>query len=132
MSMTVQTIDLGDVRLGNTLNQDELLTFGGAGTEPKGTILARATDTGKLIPYVKGGSTNGNGVPKAILEAAAVATGAGDVRVRPIVKGDVSKRRLIIKAAGDSSTVDSVVMDLLRNTGINVLDVADNHVADNQ
>ncbi len=98
--------------------QDETFTAAGAGTTPAGTILARSTASGKLILYVKGGSTDGNGVPVAVLSTDLVAAGAGDVFCRPVVKGQVAKTRLVIAADGDNSNIDKAVQDLLRGIGI--------------
>lgn len=130
--MTVTSIDLSGFIVANPEHQNETFEAAGAGTTKARTILARKADDGKLIPYVKGGAANGNGVPVAILENDVVAGGAGDHAIRPIVGGKVRKSALIIAADGDDSNIDGAVRDLLRNVGILAVDIADHHVADNQ
>lgn len=117
-------IDFGSLVLETPLFSDELLTVAGAVTLKKGTILARSTATDKLVIFVKGGVTNGNGVPKAVLPEEYVAEGAGDLRVRAIVQGVVNKRRLVIHADGDDSNIDGAVKDQLRDYKITPVDVA--------
>jgi hypothetical protein len=116
--MTITNNDLGSVELEGAVCDDELVTFGGADTFAAGTILARDSSTDKLVLFVKGGSTNGNGTPKAVLSYAVTATGAGDVKSRVIVKGRVIRERLIIDADGTGENIDEVVLDQLRNYGI--------------
>lgn len=94
---------------------NEVITFGGAGTLLAGTILARDTATLKLIPFLKGGVTNGDGVPKAVIRDAVTATGAGDVPCKPIIGGRLRKDKLVIDADGDASNVDKAVEDELRD-----------------
>jgi hypothetical protein len=122
--MVHTTFDVGSVQIGGCKFRDELITFGGADDLAEGTILARDSVSLKLRLYVKGGSTNGNGIPKAVLTHRLIATGAGDLPVRPIISGDVNKQRLVIDADGNSSNVDAAVIDQLRAVGIIVQDVA--------
>ncbi len=119
-NMTETTIDLGNVAIGDDESafEDELLTFGGAATIKAGTILARASNTLKLVPFVKGGSSNENGIPKAVLTYEVTADGAGDVPVRALMKGHVNRDRLVINADGDGSNVDAAVCDQLRSYSI--------------
>lgn len=119
-NITVTDIDLGPVVLdGGVYEHGALLTFAGADDFPAGTILARNTSAPtKFVPYVKGGSSNGNGVPRAVLTQAVSKSGSGDVPVDVLVGGMVNKRRLIIDAQGDGSAIDGNVIDLLRQTGI--------------
>lgn len=130
-NFTNTTVYVGSVALRDCLHQDEELTFGGAGTVLEGTILARSTSTGKLIPYVKGGSSDGDGVPRAVLPYTVEATGAGDVPVRPIISGVVNVAKLVIHADGDAENIDGAVRDLLRATGIIPVDVNDLGRVDN-
>jgi len=98
--------------------RDELVTFAGAATFAAGCILARDSSTLKLVVFVKGGATNGNGIPKAVLTAPLTATGAGDVKTRVLIEGKVKKERLVINADGDDSNIDAAVVDQLRAFGI--------------
>jgi hypothetical protein len=115
---TTQTIDLCNVAIEQSVCEDELLTLGGAATVKAGTILARDSSTGKLVIFVKGGSTNGNGVPKAVMTYETSADGAGDIPVRPLISGRVNRDRLVIHADGDDSNVDGAVADGLRAASI--------------
>lgn len=131
-NLTITNLDLGNVILQEVDARDELLTFTGAGTVLEGTILARDSVSEKLIPFVKGGSTNEDGIPKAVISYEVVATGAGDEAIRALVAGKVRKQRLVIFADGDSSNVDDVVIDQLRDFSIIALDVQELNILDNQ
>lgn len=98
--------------------RDELVTFAGAATFAAGTILARDSSTLKLVLFVKGGSTNGNGIPKAVLTYPVTSAGAGDVKSRALIAGHVRKEKLVINADGDDSNIDGAVIDQLRAYGI--------------
>lgn len=109
-----------------------VFTAAGAGTTLKGTILARDTSTNKLVVYVKGGTTNGNGIPLTVLMSDVETTGAGDYNVRGMTSGIVREDHLVIAADGDASNVDHVERDGLRNFNVDVMKVTDNSVLDNQ
>jgi hypothetical protein len=119
--VTSTTNDSGTVVLRNEQHQDEFLTFATGGTVVRGTILARDGSSLKLVPFVKGGTIdsagNGNGAPKAVIDYDVTAAGAGDVRVRVLVRGVLSKVRLVIAADGDASRIDAGVADQLRMCG---------------
>ena len=131
-NITITNVDLGNVVLQDADFRDELLTFAGAATVLEGTILARDSVSGKLVPFVKGGSTNENGIPKAIVSYAVTATGSGDVAIRAAVAGKYRKERLVINADGDASNVDNVVIDQLRDYGLVAIDVTELAALDNQ
>lgn len=122
-NMKETIVDTGSVVLEDGEFRDELLTSAGAATYKEGTILARASNTLKLVPFVKGGSTNENGIPKVVLTYEAVAPGAGDISVRVMIAGDVKKERLVIHADGDDANVDAAVVDQLRSYGITPVSV---------
>lgn len=117
-NITVTNVDLGSVEVEGAICLDDVVTFGGADSFVAGTILARDSISEKLVLFVKGGSTNQNGIPKAVLTYGIESSGAGDVRARVLVRGHVNRDRLIIDADGDGSNVDDVVIDQLRNYGI--------------
>jgi hypothetical protein len=129
--MTTTQIDLSNVILQDAKFRDELLTFAGAGTVAAGTILARDSVSLKLVPFVKGGSTNENGIPKAIVTYDVTAAGAGDVAIRAGVSGAYRAEELIIDADGDASNVDGAVLDQLRAYGLTPIDVQELNIADN-
>lgn len=116
-------IDIGELTLDRCEFEDGVIAFGGADVLARGTILARHSGNGKFQIFVKGGSSNGNGTPKAVLDHELIATGAGDLPVRAIVDGKVNKRRLIIDADGDDSNIDGAVLDQLRDYKITALEV---------
>lgn len=122
-NITTTSINVGNVTLQGEQFRDELLTFAGAATMVAGTILARDSVSLKLVKFVKGGSSNGNGIPKAVLTYDVTATGAGDVAVRALEKGEVNKKRLVIDADGNDSNIDGAVIDQLRAVGIMPIDV---------
>jgi len=132
MNMTVTNVDLGSVILSEASFRDELLTFAGAATIKEGTILARDTGTNKLVPFVKGGVANGNGIPNSIVTYDVTADAAGDVAVRVGVSGKYRKERLVIDADGDATNVDSAVIDQLRDFGLVPIDVEELAKLDNQ
>lgn len=131
-NITITNCDLGNVILEGADIRDELLTFAGAATVLEGTILARDSVSLLLVPYVKGGVTNENGIPKAVLTYDVTAAGAGDEAVRACVGGKVRKERLIIDADGDGSNIDDAVLDQLRDYAIIPIDVQELNILDNQ
>jgi len=132
MNMIATNNDLGSVVFRDPIFKDEALTFSAAGTVLEGTILARDSSTGKLIPYVKGGSTSDNGIPKAVLTYEVTATASGDVQIRAAVGGIFKKGRLVIAADGDDTNIDNTVLDAMRLYGLNTETVQDLSVLDNQ
>jgi len=123
--------DLGSVIVQDAEFKDELLTFAGADDLLEGTILARDSVSLKLVIFVKGGITNENGIPKAILTYAVSAAGAGDVAVRAGIAGSYRKERLVIDADGDDSNIDNAVIDQLRDYGLTPLNVDELNIPDN-
>ena len=132
MALTITNVDLGSVVLKDGQFRDDTLEFGGAGTYAEGTILARDSVSGNMLPFIKGGITNENGIPKAVLTYDVVAAGAGDEVGRVLVAGQVRKERLIIDADGDDTNIDDAVIDGLRNYGIVAHDVKELAILDNQ
>ncbi len=128
----ITNVDLGSVILQNAQFRDGLITFAGAATLSEGTILAVDSISQKFVPFVKGGTTNENGLPKAVLTYDVEATGAGDVSSRVGVAGSYRLERLVIDADGDASNIDQVVIDQLRVYGLVPIDVAELNILDNQ
>jgi len=131
-NLTITNNDLGGVVLKGGQFRDELITFAGADTFVAGTILARDSGTLKLVKFVKGGVTAGNGIPKAILTYDVVATAAGDVPSRVAVSGEFVKSRLVIDLDGNDTNVDAAVIDQLREYGLTPVTVTDLSKLDNQ
>lgn len=116
-------IDTGDLEIGPCEYEDGLINFSGADLLVRGTILARDSSTLKFRIFVVGGSTNENGIPKAVLAHDVEATGSGDLAVRAIVEGNVNQDRLVIDADGDASNVTAAVRDKLRDYKITCSEV---------
>ena len=116
-------VDLGSVIIDRGTFADGLVIFAGADIYAPGTILARQTTNLKFQLYVKGGSSNGNGVPVGVLVNESVRTGSGDNKERIMMNGEVNENRLIIDSDGDNSNIDATVKDLLRQTGLYPVDV---------
>lgn len=131
-NITITNNDLGNVILQDAQFRDGPITFAGADTLLEGTILAVDSVSLKFVPFVKGGVTNENGIPKAILTYEVVATGAGDIQSRVGVAGSYRKERLVIDADGDASNVDQAVIDQLRDYGLVPIDVQELNILDNQ
>ena len=112
--------------------QDEQITFAGVATLLAGTILARDSVSLKLVPFVKGGVTNENGIPKAVLQDALTSTGAGDFTARPLIGGQVRAGDLVIDADGDASNIDAAVTDQLRDFTIVPMETTQLGQPDNQ
>ncbi len=123
--------DIGSIAISEIRAQDDQLTFDSAGTVLAGTILARDSTTGFLVPYEKGGTTDGNGVPKVVTSVEVVAVGSGEEPVRVLISGVLNKQRLVIDADGDDSNIDLVVRDALRNYSLIPVDVTELNTFDN-
>lgn len=130
-NLTITNCDIGNVVLEGADIRDELLTFAGAATVLEGTILARDSVSLKLVPYVIGGVTNENGIPKAVLTYDVTAAGAGDEAVRAMVGGKVRKERLIVDADGDGSNITDAILDQLRDYAIIPIDGQELNIYDN-
>jgi len=131
-NITVTNNTLADPIFSSSVTRDDVLAMAGAATVKPGTILARDSASGKLVLFVKGGSTNGNGVPKAIITYEVVVAGAGDTPISAAVSGEYRKQKLVIATDGDASNIDAVVMDQLRDYGMTPIDVSELNILDNQ
>lgn len=131
-NMTVTNVNLKSPLLSDAEFRDELLTLAGADVIAEGTILARDSVSLKLVLFVKGGSTNQNGIPKVILPYTVTSTGAGDVPVRAAVSGKFRKEKLIIDADGTGANIDAAVLDQLRDYSLVPINVTELNIADNQ
>lgn len=131
-NLTITNLDLGSVILGKAEHIDVEITFAGADTFAPGTILARDSISLKHVLFVKGGSTNENGIPKGVLTEEVVAGGSGDEHARLMISGSVRKERLIIDADGDDSNIDGAVIDQLSDFGITSINKTELMKLDNQ
>ncbi len=117
-NLVTTTIDYVAVELRQVVYGDGLLKFAGVATVLAGTILARDTSDNTLIPYVIGGSTNGNGIPCAVLPNDVTSTGAGNIAIRAIISGSVNRNRLIVNADGTGVNITKQIEDQLRARSI--------------
>jgi len=131
-NINITNNDLSTVILVDAEFDDGLLTFAGAGTVIEGTIVARDSVSLKFVPYVIGGLTNENGIPKAVLTYDVVAAGAGDEAIRAMVAGRVRAERLVVNADGDASNITDAILDQLRDYGIVAQSVTELNILDNQ
>lgn len=114
-NLTITNNESRSIAIWEPVSQNELLTFAAAETVLKGTILARDSVSLKMVPFVKGGTTNENGIPKAIVPCEVVATAAGDISISALIGGKVRSGDLVIDADGDASNIDAAVLDQLRD-----------------
>jgi len=84
---------------------------GAAGlTITKGTLMARNTSTGKMVPYVSGGS-NGTGTPTGVIDTTNVFAATGDKQLKIGRSGSVNAALLLVNgtgAAASSLEIDSL------------------------
>lgn len=116
----------------NPVFEDDVITFAGAATLLAGTILARDSVSGNLVPYVIGGVTNENGIPKAVIRDALTAAGAGDIPCRVIISGHLRLSHLVVDADGDNSNINKGILDELRDFTIIGLESTQLMQLDNQ
>lgn len=132
-NMTVQNIDNSSVEIREGEFQDTTITFAGAATYAKGTLLAvpTAAPSGPYVLWANGGA-DGSEVPKAVLTYPVTATGAGAVHARVLVKGVVRLEKLIEHATGDGSNIDAENVRQLQDVGITALSTDQLSAQDNQ
>lgn len=131
-NIEITTNETNGVRIWEPVHKDDLIAFAADGTLLAGTILARDSVSLQLVPYVKGGVTNENGIPKAVLGYELTAAGAGALAARPIVGGRIRAADLVIDADGSAVNVDAAVLDQLRDFGLVGLTTAQLSNFDNQ
>jgi len=132
-NIVITNVDNGSVVLERGQTQhDATFTAAGAGTLLAGTILAVDSVSSKYVVFEKGGTTNENGIPKAVITYDVVAAGAGDLTVDVQVSGKFRLERMVIDADGDSSNIDQAVKDQLRDYGLIAVPVRDLSALDNQ
>lgn len=86
--------------------------------------LGVTENANKFVPF-QSDAVDGSQIPKAILTYDRTATGAGDLRIRPLIGGEVLESVFVFEKVGD--TIDTVpvgqtetVQELLRDVGITV------------
>lgn len=135
MNLTITNNDVGSVIHQSGVFSDDILVSL-SGTYPltvlAGTILARSASSGNLIIYLTGGTTFDDGIAKTVLTYDVEFLAAGGVPVRTMQSGIVNGNRLIIDADGDNSNVTTVLLEELRDYGIQTVDAVELNLLDNQ
>ncbi len=85
-----------------------------------GTIIVAAD--GDLVIFAIAGAAGAQN-PIAVLTYEVTKSGSGDLPIRALVAGEVSRDRLIIDADGDGSNITDTILDTLRSAGIVATDV---------
>ena len=137
-NITITNNNLSSVVLKDAQFQDCEVSFISEGTLKAGTILAVDSVSDKFVPFVKGGTANENGIPKAILtddlfgEEPEVPVFPFNQSARVAISGIFRKELLVIDADGDNSNVDQTVLDQLRDYGLVPISVQELNYLDNQ
>lgn len=114
--------------IADDLYADGVATATGAATWPVGAVLAKLTASGKYVRFDPAAAT-GAEIPKAVLAAELVFTGAGDKPIRPLISGRVRLGKLV-DTAGTALT--AVAIDQLRDYTIIAQPVRQLSIQDNQ
>lgn len=116
------------------VNHDDqgIITFAGAVTVAKGTILGRITATEKYCYYSSGDSPAGAANIEGISLNEVVATGAGDKPIGVMREGIVDEDLLIIQGNDPGVGITEAIKDQLLKLGIRVVKYTDPSIADNQ
>jgi len=116
------------------VNHDEqgVITFAGAATVAKCTILGRITATGKYCYYSSGDSPAGSANIQGVSLNEVVATGAGDKPIGVMRNGTVDEDLLIIQGNDPGVGITDAIKDALNDIGIRVVNYTDPSILDNQ
>lgn len=116
--------------LGNNEFYEHTFTAGGALTYPKGMVLGQLTATGKLVPYNSAGVA-GEEVPMAILREELVASGAGDLQIRPCISGKYHEDEVTAWNGGTPIALTFLEIQQLRDVGLISQVSTENQIHDN-
>lgn len=129
-NMTITNFNLGGIVIGNAIyDEDALVEFAGADTYVVGTILARNPATGYYCLY-DDTATDGTEIPRGVLTIETIATGAGNLPIRPLRSGIVRSEKLVID--NGNTVTDFVLDDLRAYADIIGSHVEETNVLDNQ
>ena len=135
MALTRNVINLATVFIekNNIKYGDETLAIPANTTIAAGTILARDSVSLNLVPYVVGGTTNENGIPKFVIgtEVQNTTASAANFAVRVPLAAQCRRDLLIIQADGDNSNLTKAIEDQLRDYNFFVIDGENLSVLDN-
>jgi hypothetical protein len=137
-NITITNNNLSNVLLKDAQFQDCQISFLSEATLQEGTILAVDSLSKDFVPFVKGGTANENGIPKAILtyelfgKEPEVPVFPFNQSARVAISGTFRKELLVIDADGDGSNVDQTVLDQLRDYGLVPDSVQELNYLDNQ
>ena len=92
-------------------------------TITKGTLMARNTSTGKMVPFVASGG-NGTGTPTGVIDTTNSYTVTGDKQLNIGRSGSVDAGLLLVQATGAAPT-SLQIDELEKNSSIVAISVAD-------
>lgn len=131
-NIAITNNDLSSVTLKDLQFRDAFITFTAASTLVAGTILALDSVSKKYVPFVVGGTTNNNGIPKSLIVKEIIAEAAGDIPCRIAVSGSVKKELLVIDGNNPGVGIDEDVITGLRDFTLIPIDVKELNIYDNQ
>ncbi|MES1188668.1 MAG: hypothetical protein ABUL60_32935 [Myxococcales bacterium] len=109
-----QTVGAGAATVFEVGGLQFTITDGGTDFSAGATATLTVAADGKMVAFAPGGA-GGAQIPMMVLARPLVATGAGNLPTRPIIKGKVAKERLSIFGGG---TITDAMLDQLRGFGI--------------
>ena len=114
MTLTITNEDLSQVFCFDATYRTETLVFAGADVLAPGTIMARVTASGKLVPC-NPVAIDGTENPVAILDYEVTATGAGDIQARVGIAGKFRVGEILFDGG---AAVTAAHLDQLRGVGL--------------
>jgi hypothetical protein len=125
------TVGAGGTTVVKAAGMQFTITDGSTDFAAGDTVTITVAADGTLVPFNPAGA-GGEQVPVAVLTYEVSRTGAGTVRIRALVAGEVNKTRLIIDVDGTGANVTNAILDQLRAEGIVGIDVKQLSALDNQ
>lgn len=121
MALLITDNTVPEFWLSDGVFKSQVFTAPGADTFAKGTLLARLTATGKLVPY-EAAQSDGSEIPLALLAEELIVGSGGDTTLRVFLSGTVREDQLLVYTGGSPVAPDSVELSLLHDYGIIGLD----------
>jgi hypothetical protein len=95
------------------------------------TFTLTVAADGTLVPFNPAGA-GGAQFPIGVLTYEVSRTGAGTVKIRAMLDGEVNKTRLLIDVDGHGTNITAAILDQLRAAGVIATDVSQLNDLDNQ
>jgi len=125
------TVGAGATTVFNVAGMEFTVTDGAADFVVGDAAPLTVVADGDLVVYDAAGA-GGAQIPSQVLVGETVASGAGDIAVRPLVSGEVIKERLVINGSAAGVGITDAIVDQLRDFSIVALDVQELNGLDNQ